>query len=420
MKHPPSLPSLFFTEMWERFSYYGMRALLILYAVKYLQMSDSEAGKLYGAYTSLVYLSPVIGGWIADRYLGLRFSIVLGSILMGLGHLSLAFENLHFFYLGLGLLVVGNGFFKPNMSSLVGKLYIDKPELRDRGFTIFYMGINLGGFLGPLVCGALGESIGWHIGFGAAGIGMGIGLLTFLIGKKKIPHDLGRKPEKNVNTIQNPKTNYLTKEEKRNIISILIFSFFSVFFWMAFEQAGSSMNLFADRYVNRNIFGYEIPASIFQSINPIFILIFAPLFAWIWSILNQKGLEPQTSVKFSMGLFLLSLGFLFLVMGAIEVSKEGVTSIWYLILAYLMNTWGELCLSPVGLSMVSKKSPARLGGLLMGLWFLSNSISHFLGGILAGFMEDWGLLSFFGIISLFVALAGVLLLIIRKFLPLDS
>lgn len=418
--HPPALPVLFFTEMWERFSYYGMRALLVLYAVKYLHFSDQEAGKLYGAYTGFVYLTPIIGGYLADRYIGFRRSIVMGCILMGLGHLSLAIDGMEFFYLGLILLVIGNGFFKPNMSSLVGRLYENNQSMKDSGYTIFYMGINLGGFFGPIICGYLGETMGWHYGFGAAGIGMSIGLLVFLFGQYKIPSHIGNVPNRvrrntlNDKTIETQDTIILSPDEKNKISILLVLSFFSVFFWTAFEQAGSSMNLFADRYVDRVVLGWEIPASIFQSINPVFILIFAPLFAWIWTFTSRRNKEPDSAVKFSIGLFLLSLGFVCLVLGAKEVTDSGISSLHWLVLAYLFNTWGELCLSPVGLSMVSKLSPDRFTGLMMGIWLMSNAISHMLGGFLSGYMDDWGSMSFFSLFVIMSFIASILLYSIRS------
>ncbi len=417
LTHPRALPVLFLTEMWERFSYYGMRALLILYAIKHLQFTDFEAGKLYGIYTGLVYLAPIAGGFLADQYLGLRRSIYIGGALMGLGHLFLAVSDLLFFYIGLSFLVMGNGFFKPNMSTLVGKLYEGegKEALRDRGYTIFYMGINLGGFLGPLLCGYLGEEIGWDYGFSAAAIGMGIGLLVFFSGQSLIPISIGRKPESpqsHVAKEQNPIG--VSFQERQRLQLILIFSIFSIFFWTGFEQAGSSMNLFADRYVDRNVFGWVIPASIFQALNPILILFFAPVFTVLWSFLNGKGREPDTASKFSIGLFLLGMGFVSLVMGSVESETFGKTSILYLFLAYLFNTWGELCLSPVGLSMVSRNAPTNYGSLVMGVWFLSNSVSHLLGGFLSGFMEEIGTGWFFAFFAGLSIVASLALFLLRK------
>ncbi|WCL48131.1 peptide MFS transporter [Leptospira sp. GIMC2001] len=411
--HPKALPVLFLTEMWERFSYYGMRALLVLYAVKFLHFTDREAGQLYGAYTGLVYLTPIFGGWIADRYLGFRHSIIIGAILMGIGHLLLACDGLGFFFAGLSFLIIGNGFFKPNMSSLVGRLYEDRTNLKDSGYTIFYMGINLGGFFGPILCGYLGEAIGWHYGFGAAGIGMGVGLLIFLLGQKLIPDSMGRRPLAN-NLFQTKIiSNQLTQVEISRIKVILVLTFFSIFFWSAFEQAGSSMNLFADRFVDRTVLNFTIPASVFQSVNPVFILLLAPLFAKLWTVLGKKSLEPDSAFKFSIGLFLLSFGFVCLVLGAREYNQYGIASLHWLILAYLFNTLGELCLSPVGLSMVSSMSPPRLGGLLMGMWFLSNAIAHYAGGVFSGIANEIGMDTFFGVFVVLAMIAGIILLVLR-------
>jgi POT family proton-dependent oligopeptide transporter len=453
--HPKALPVLFLTEMWERFSYYGMRALLVLYAVKFLGFSDQLAGQLYGAYTGLVYLTPLLGGWIADRYLGFRRSILLGGILMGIGHISLAIHGIEFFYIGLFFLIIGNGFFKPNMSSLVGLLYKENPNMRDSGYTIFYMGINLGGFFGPIICGSLGEKMEWHYGFGAAGIGMAIGVITFYFGQSLLPKSIGHMPRKNSNSNQSyvpgiileagfpflrnfkkkkfnnkeakeikveimdsenflkENSNHLTKSEWNSIKAIGVLSFFSIFFWSAFEQAGSSMNLFADRYVDRMIGSYEIPASVFQSVNPIFILLLAPLFAKLWIVLGKKNWEPDKPMKFSLGLLLLSIGFVFLVLGAREVANSGISGMGYLLLAYLFNTLGELCLSPVGLSMVSELAPKSLSGLMMGMWFLSNAIAHYAGGVFSGMMSEWQLNVFFSFFVGMSLLACIILLLIR-------
>ena len=373
--HPKGIYILFFTEMWERFSYYGMRALLILYLVKFFKYDDEYAGSIYGAYTGLVYLTPILGGYIADKLIGFKNAIFIGGTLMMCGHISLAFSSIEFFYLGLLLLILGNGFFKPNISTYLGTLYKDKPELKDSGFTIFYMGINLGGMFGPLLCGYLGEVYGWHYGFGLAGVGMFAGLIVFKLGL----------PILSANELTESKSDLkqtsdeLTLEEKSRILVILILSVFTMFFWFAFEQAGSSMNLFADRYMERNLLGVEIPASMFQSFNAFLILLLAPFFARLWTGLIRIDKEPNTTLKFSIAFVLLGIGFLFLVFGStgITPNSQVKTGMIWLILAYLFQTMGELCISPVGLSMVSKLSPARFGGMLMGTWFLSNAISHY-------------------------------------------
>ncbi|HMV45467.1 MAG TPA: peptide MFS transporter [Leptospiraceae bacterium] len=404
---------LFFTEMWERFSYYGMRAILFLYLVKYFQYDDEYAGQVYGAYTGLVYLTPILGGYIADRFIGFKKAIFLGGCLMMFGHISLAFSSIEFFYLGLALLIFGNGFFKPNISTYLGNLYKDHPELKDAGFTIFYMGINLGAMFGPVLCGYLGEVYGWHYGFGLAGIGMFFGLIVFNLGIKHL------KMEEPVRIrLQNQSENKtLSEKEIRRILVILILSIFTMFFWFAFEQAGSSMNLFADRYMDRTLFGFEIPASLFQSLNAFLILVFAPIFAKLWSDLADRRKEPNTPVKFSIAFLLVGLGFLFLVFGSKEIDSNTnikVSMVW-LVFAYLFHTLGELCISPVGLSMVSKLSPARFAGVLMGTWFLSNAIAHYIAGFFSGKMNQFASLSdFFSIFVYTSFFSAVILFLLNK------
>ena len=411
--HPKGIYILFFTEMWERFSYYGMRALLILYLVKFFKYDDEYAGSIYGAYTGLVYLTPILGGYIADKLIGFKNAIFIGGTLMMCGHISLAFSSIEFFYLGFLLLILGNGFFKPNISTYLGTLYKDKPELKDSGFTIFYMGINLGGMFGPLLCGYLGEVYGWHYGFGLAGVGMFAGLIVFKLGL----------PILSANELTESKSDLkqtsdeLTLEEKSRILVILILSVFTMFFWFAFEQAGSSMNLFADRYMERNLLGVEIPASMFQSFNAFLILLLAPFFARLWTGLIRIDKEPNTTLKFSIAFVLLGIGFLFLVFGSIGITPNSQvkTGMIWLILAYLFQTMGELCISPVGLSMVSKLSPARFGGMLMGTWFLSNAISHYAAGFFSGKMGQFTNLSDFFLIFVYTSfICSIILFLLNK------
>lgn len=385
-KHPSGLPTLFFTEMWERLSYYGMRALLVLYLVKELSFTDERAGQVYGLYTSLVYLTPILGGFLADRYLGYKRSIYIGSLLMLCGHLSLAFPRIESFYLGLSLLILGNGFFKPNMSTIVGRLYDNKPSLRDSGYTIFYMGINLGGLIGPIICGSLGEKVDWHYGFGAAGIGMAIGICVFYLGSRKLPLDIWTNVRnKEINTISDTEA----AGERQSILLILILSFFSILFWMAFEQMGSSMNLFADRNTDRFLFGKEIPASFFQSINPLFILLLSPLLASVWNRLSVRKLNPDPILKFVYSLVLLGIGFLVMVWACTTMNGVGLVSVWFLFGAYFFNTMSELLLSPVGLSFVSATAPKKSAGMLMGIWFLSTAFGHYLAGYFSGFLSGF-------------------------------
>jgi proton-dependent oligopeptide transporter, POT family len=439
MGHPRGLGLLFVVEMWERFSYYGMRALLVLYLVNGLQWTDGAAASLYGTYTGLVYLTPLIGGYLADRFIGTRRSLVIGSIIIAAGHFSLAVESMTMFYLGLALIIIGTGFFKPNVSTMVGQMYREGDNRRDSGFTIFYMGINLGAFLAPLVCGYLGQNIGWHYGFGAAGVGMVLGLLTYLWGRDKYLPGIGLTPKENRNNAAAVAARAVTEEgsispvpaaigavvgvliaflfkggwfgmataavigaalattfvgtkgeERKRVTAIFILVFFVIFFWMAFEQAGSSMNLFADRYTDLSLGGITFPSSWFQAINPLFILIFAPVFASLWTTLDRKKKEPSTAMKMVLGLVLLGVGFLFMVAAGRAVDADSavrVSPLW-LTMAYAFHTWGELCLSPVGLSYVTKVAPVRFASLLMGVWFLANAAANKLGGFLAGQTEN--------------------------------
>jgi proton-dependent oligopeptide transporter, POT family len=505
--HPKGLGLLFVVEMWERFSYYGMRAILVLYLVNALQWPVGDAARLYGLYTGLVYLTPVIGGWFADRLIGTSRSLVVGGIIISLGHFALAFgpdvstvrpdtAAMIPFYVGLGLVILGTGFFKPNVSTLVGQIYREGDDRRDSGFTIFYMGINLGAFIAPLIVGYLGQRVGWHYGFGAAGVGMLLGLITYVIFREKYLPGIGLPPSAGGGRDPNatptsaavagapgsaavagaPTTaattevrdsanlirglsgaaagalvafatgaswmGYLygtlvgaslavtllgtTGEERKRVIALFIVFFFVIFFWLAFEQAGSSMNIFADRYTNLNIGGWEMPSSWFQSVNAGFILIFAPIFAIMWYKLARSGREPSTAMKMVIGLALLGLGFVFLVIGARGVDaclasaaaeSCNIASPLWLVAAYLFHTLGELALSPVGLSYVTKVAPWRFASLLMGLWFLSTSAANYLGGHLAAMTETIASQSQFFTIPVATSFgAAILMLLMVPFL----
>lgn len=469
--HPKGLGLLFFVEMWERFSYYGMRALLILYLVNHLEWSDSRAAHLYGTYTGLVYLTPIFGGWLADQFIGTRRSLVIGAIIIALGHFTLAFESMPMFYTGLGLIIVGTGFFKPNVSTMVGQLYPEGDSRRDAGFTIFYMGINLGAFIAPLICGYLGQKIGWHWGFGAAGVGMVLGLVTYLWGRDRYLPGIGLAkpvartieagsaiPSSEVDSGKAIKAGIIGAllgaglaflsnaswlpllmsavaggvvaatlidtqgEERKRVIALFILIFFTIFFWTAFEQAGSSMNLFADRYTNLTLGSFEFPSSWFQSVNSLFILLLAPVFGWIWVKLAATGREPSTPLKMAIGLILLGLGFIFLVFGAktvdscIAVYGRGaaecaIASPMWLVLAIMFHTLGELCLSPVGLSYVTKVAPAKFVSLLMGGWFMSSAAANYLGGWLAGRTETIESQSLFFSIPVATSIGSALILL---------
>lgn len=531
--HPKGLFVLFFVELWERFSFYGMRALLVFYMTKQLVFSDQMSYGIYGAYGSLVYATPVIGGLLADRLLGYRRAIFMGAVLMALGHFAMAFDyetlsmmlgpaatelgtnqlevavagtsfvlnTTVFFYAALALLIIGNGFFKPNISSLVGRLYDDEDvdeSKRDGGFTIFYMGINVGALLAPLVCGTIGETYGWHYGFGLAGVGMVLGLIIFVVfedvlgehGYSPYPERLEAKfpPEMERPEVWKwaalslgaglvavfageyigtgvevligeavdgagtylgsvfellgwlgvelaivgvlftflsnrhatyagallavPNIAYLVtrhdvmggllfllgvgvlgslfmfalrskKVHRERLFVILVLIFFSMTFWAFFEQAGSSINLFTDRNVDRTLFGWTIPASTLQGVNPAFIIMLAPVFAWLWEKLENYDWEPSTPVKFGLGILQLGLGFGVFVVGAMLTGSNGMVGLGFLLLGYMLHTTGELCLSPVGLSMVTKLSPKETVGVVMGAWFLSSSFAHYIAGLFA-------------------------------------
>ncbi|MGO4710759.1 peptide MFS transporter [Chryseobacterium sp. 2TAF14] len=485
--HPKGLYLLFMTEMWERFSYYGMRAIFVLYMTKMLLMGDAEASEIYGSYTGLVYLTPLLGGYLADRYLGNRRSIEIGGILMAIGQFILFFSAsttgasaVTLMWMGLTMLIIGNGFFKPNISTMVGQLYPQGDRRVDSAFTIFYMGINLGAFMSPLICGTLAEKVDFKWGFLAAGIGMLIGLVTFIISKNKVLVDADNKPIGMPNNkfgiaqwgmvigsigliffLMNFKTMFnsdldvigyliygamivmplivltdksLTKDEKDRIIVIFILAFFVIFFWGAFEQAGASLTIFADRQTDRNLFGWEMPASYFQSVNALAILLLAPLFSSIWLRLGNRGKEPSSPKKMAYGLALISFGYLVIAYAVYGLGMMDKVSMFWLIGLYVIHTMGELCLSPIGLSMVSKLSPARFSSLLMGTWFLANAAANKFAGTLSALIPGGGesgeapkttsfmgfqindLFDFFIVFVIMCGVAALILFVISKWL----
>lgn len=435
--HPRGLFVLFFAEMWERFSYYGMRALLIFYLVKHWLYSDGDASLIYGAYTALVYITPVIGGYLADRYLGQRKAVVFGAILLTIGHGLMAVEGqggqgsaaINVFWLALSFIIVGTGFLKANISVIVGQLYARTDRRRDPAYTIFYMGINLGAALGALIAGWLGQTYGWSYGFGAAGVGMALGLVVFVLGK---PLLLGRgeapDPARLARRVAGVPFEWLLyagslvgivvvwfliqhqslvggilgaagaalvlyvlftavfrlpPHERDRILAAIYLILGSILFWALFEQAGSSLNLFTDRSVDRHIFGWEVPASMFQSINSIYIVAFGPVFAWLWTLLGKRGLEPSAPAKFGLGVIQLGAGFLVLVAGAAATGAGQLTPVVFIFLIYLLHTTGELCLSPVGLSAMNRLSPANMASLIMGMWFFASATGNFAAGLIA-------------------------------------
>lgn len=400
-KQPKGLPLLFLAEMWERFSYYGMRALLILFLIDTstggFGWSQQSASRLYGWYTGLVYLTPIIGGWLADRYLGTAKSLVIGGIVISLGHFTMAADTHFTFFAGLVLIIIGTGFFKANVSTLVGQLYKEHDPRRDAGFTIYYIGINTGAFFGPLVCGWLAANprFGWSYGFAAAGVGMVLGLITFLLLRKKYLGDIGMVPMGQHRMADGGQASAepLTKEEKDRVFAIIIVVIFVAFFWLAFEQAGSSLNVFAQQKTQRAVGGWlgsivpngEIPAAWFQSVGPFFILTLAPVFAMLWNKLGTR--QPSTPVKMTWGLFFLGLGFVIVAAGAWLAGANGLASPFYLIALYFVHTCGELLVSPVGLSFVTKVAPWKIASTMMGVWFLSNFSANLVGGYIAGTVQ---------------------------------
>ena len=419
--HPRGLATLFFTEMWERFSYYGMRAILLLYMVAPassggLGFATEKGTSVYGWYTMGVYAMSIPGGWIADRFLGLYRSVLIGGIIIALGHFSMVFRSQEMFYLGLCLVVIGTGMLKPNVSSIVGTLYDRDDARRDAGFSIFYMGINVGAFIAPLICGPLAQRIDWHWGFGAAGIGMTLGLIQYVAGKRYLvgaeaPNTDASRARQDQAAGKTPEP--LTRTDWNRILVIFILFVFATLFWAAFEQAGSSLNLFADRLTNLHMFGKDVPSSTFQSIQPLFVILLSPLFGILWLWMGRK--EPSSPGKFTLGLIFVGIGFLLLVPASGIAQSGGVkVSPWWLVGVYFFHTVGELCLSPVGLSMVTKLAPERVVGLMMGVWFLSISLGNKLGGYTAGFFERLPLPTLFGAVAATTIVAGLILAALIK------
>ncbi|MSR06619.1 MAG: MFS transporter [Gemmatimonadetes bacterium] len=421
--HPKGLSTLFFTEMWERFSYYGMRALLILYmtapiAAGGLAMETSQAASIYGWYTSGVYAAAIPGGFIADRLIGQYRSVLIGGIIIALGHFCLAVSSMPFFYLGLSLIVIGTGLLKPNISTMVGSLYDEKDTRRDAGFSIFYMGINLGAGIAPLITGALAQGLdgkggNWHWGFAAAGVGMTLGVIQYVLGKPRLAPAMDRLAAAPTARKSGVPAQPFTAVEWKRIAAVGVFFMAAVLFWSAFEQAGSSLNLFADRMTKLEALGRPFPSSWFQAINSAFLIALAPVFAWVWVSLKKR--EPSSPAKFTIGLLFVGLGFLLLVPAATMAQGSGVlVSPWWLVGVYFLHTIGELCLSPVGLSVVTKLAPVRIAGLMMGVWFLATSIGNKVGGYVAGFFDSFPLPSLFGAVAGTTIGAAVILALLIK------
>lgn len=467
-RHPPGLKIIFLTEMWERFSYYGMRALLVLYLVNALGQQRTDALELYGVYTGLVYLTPLLGGAIADRWLGSRLAAVIGAATMMLGHFAMAVPSLLHF--ALGLLIVGNGFFKPNTTAMVGQLYAPDDPRRAGGYTIFYMGVNVGAFLAPLVAGTLGETLGWHWGFASAGVGMAIGLAVLCGGQRPLGDAGLREGQRAIGWGHLPTVALwcggalvlvgavlavspwlralwsplplwlkfalgfgalgltfraalshdghaepLTRVERGRVLAIAIVAFFVIFFWMGYEQGGGSMTLFADEQTDRHAFGWEIPASWFQAVNPMAIVLLAPAFAAFWTWLDRSRYALPDPAKQALGMMVLGLGFVVMVIAQRRADALGPVGPHWLTIVYVLHAIGELMLSPVGLSLVSRIAPARLLGLLMGVWLMANAVANYLAGALEGLLAGSGIPPYVFLLGSSLG-AGVVLLALTPWL----
>ncbi|MFI5344039.1 MAG: peptide MFS transporter [Chlamydiales bacterium] len=406
--HPKGLFILFTTEMWERFSYYGMRALMVLTLIAGTNAmnpgfgwSESEALILYGWYTGLVYFTPLFGGWLADHFIGQRRSVLIGGVIMALAQFTLAYSvpgKIHWFYVGLVLLVLGNGFFKPNISTMVGSLYPQGDQRRDGAFTIFYMGINLGAFLSPLVASTLGENpaYGWKYGYMTAGIGMTLSVIIQLLFSHRYLGHIGMEPSAKLALQKSGgKKEPLTALERDRIRVIFVLFIFVVLFWASFEQAGGLMNIYAAEKTDRMIASlhFEIPSGWFQSMNPFYIITLAPLFSILWMKLGARN--PSAPIKMVFGLLFTALGFLFMIGAVFDQKANGLASMSWLAVSYLFQTMGELCISPVGLSMTTKLAPLRLASLMMGIWLLINFFANLLAGLIGSYAEDLGELAIF-------------------------
>ncbi|MCL4795600.1 MAG: peptide MFS transporter [Bryobacteraceae bacterium] len=470
--HPRGLSTLFFTELWERFGYYGMRALLILFMTASVEsgglgIADSKAYGIYGLYIATVYLLSLPGGWLADRVLGQQRTVLYGGILIAAGYLMLAVPSQGVFFAGLAVVAIGTGLLKPNISTIVGQIYSPEDRRRDSGFSIFYMGINLGALLAPLVCGPIGTGINWQLGFGLAGVGMVVGVFTFAAGRKHLG-DAGLHPAPvasagEAKQIREQLRNGLlaftaaplllaavhfsgvypltierlvdgagfvlllavivlfawmflgaewTPEERKRLYVIAVLFFASSLFWSAFEQAGSSLNIFAARFTDNTLFGVSVSATVYQSLNPIYIIALAPVFAWLWIRLGHR--QPSSPAKFSLGLISVGLGFVLMMIAAMEAGTAGRVSPLWLAGCYLLHTTGELCLSPVGLSAFTKLAPARVAGLMMGVWFLSISTGNYLGGRLAAFYGELPIQDLFQTTATFAIVAGLILALVAR------
>jgi POT family proton-dependent oligopeptide transporter len=428
--HPVGLGPLFFTELWERFSYYGMRAILVLYMVAPpaqggLGFDVKRAASIYGTYTMAVYLTALPGGLAADYFLGARLAVLLGGIVIACGHFSMVFHSMTSFYFGMVLIAAGTGLLKPNISAMVGGLYRENDPRRDSGFSIFYMGINIGAVLAPLVCGYLAQSDSfkrvlvnngfdpaksWHWGFGAAGVGMIFGLIIFVLFGSWLKHVGTRIRKKIAASASEAAANQpLTASDWKRIAAIFIFFLFTMLFWAAYEQKGASLNLFAKELVRTEIFGIGFPSSYLQSCTPLFVIMLAPVFSYLWVSLKER--QPSSPVKFTLGLLFIGVAYLLMIPASMLTVNGKISPLW-LVGLYFLEVCGEMCLSPVGLSTVTKLAPKKLVGIMMGVWFLAASFGSKLAGYLSGFFvanNSWQLTKLYGGIAIGLLIATVIL-----------
>jgi POT family proton-dependent oligopeptide transporter len=430
--HPIGLVPLFFTELWERFSYYGMRAILVLYMVATpaqggLGFDVKQATSIYGTYTMAVYLTALPGGLFADYVVGTRVAVLIGGIIIACGHFSMIFDSMTNFYLGMVLIAIGTGLLKPNISAMVGGLYKENDPRRDSGFSIFYMGINVGAVLAPLVTGYFAQSEtfrnfliargfnpvgGWHWGFGAAGVGMVVGLIVYLVSQRTLS-EVGRRVKKTVKEGEKAvAAKPLTAGDWKRVAAIFVFFLFTILFWGAYEQKGASLNLFAKSLVRTEVFGMTFPSSYLQSLTPLFVILLAPIFSVVW--VKMKDRQPSSPAKFTIGLFFIGAAFLLMIPAAMLTAQGKISPLW-LVGLYFLEVCGEMCLSPVGLSTVTKLAPLKLVGIMMGVWFLASSLGSKLAGYLSGFFvatDSWQLTKLYGGIAIGLLVSAVILAVL--------
>lgn len=428
MRHPKGLYLICTVEMWERFSYYGMRALLVLFLTAQLisgglGFDDSSASLIYGIFTGLIYFTPLIGGWLSDRYLGQRKAISLGLWFLIAGQLTMAFSTTApILYVSLLLQIFGNGLFKPSSTVIVGSLYPEGDSRIDSAYTIFYMGINLGSFFSPILTGWLAVNYGFKYGFLASATGLILGYLNYTILSNRYLGEICKKPVRKESNSNGTPSEPLTKEEKHRIWVITILTLFAIAFFAGFEQAGCSMTIFSEKYVDRSVLDFNVPTAWLQSINPLFILLLAPLFSFMWTKLGDNGRNPSIPTKMGLGLIMLGIGFIFMIGAIYDIGGDvntfndnsGKASVWFIFFAYMFHTIGELCLSPIGLSMVSRLAPIKLASMLMGVWMASSAVANFLAGYLASYTPKYGYFELYAGLTLSSIVLGIILIFIRK------